>query len=94
MIGKIFRFPVRLRLTDDTANVLAPHDMTHIFTVDDRAALTSDHTADIIADMRIADFPFVRAACHRAGGSSGNAACVISRHDVLRQIQGSDIDAV
>ncbi len=67
---------------------LRPHDMTHIFTVDNRTALTSDHTADIIADMRIADFPFVRAACHRAGGSSGNAACVISRHDVLRQIQG------
>ena len=94
MIGKIFRLPVRLRLTDNTANVLAPHDMTHIFTVDNRTALAPDHTADIVADMCIADFTFVGAACHRAGGSSGNAACVISCHDVLRQIQRSDIDAV
>ena len=94
MIGKIFRFPVRLRLTDDTANVLASHDMTHIFTVDNRAALAPDHTTDIVADMRITDFTFVGAVCHRAGRSSGDAACVISCHDVLRQIQRSDIDAV
>ena len=94
MVGKIFRLPVRLRLTDDTANVLTPHNVTHIFTVDDRTALASDHAADIVADMRIADFTFVGAACHRAGRSSGDAACVISRHDVLRQIQRSDIDTV
>ncbi len=36
--------------------------MTHIFTVDNRTALAPDHTADIVADMCIADFTFVVAA--------------------------------